>query len=406
MERRKRHRRDGTTYTVYRVRWHDEAKVKRCRTFDSERDARDFAAKVRLATRADDLATLDVGKQTLAQLAAEWWEVYAASNFERRTLPSYASHWNCHVLPRLGALPLRRITPQVIARFRADLEADGVGAETIRRTMTMLQGMLARAVEWQLIPSNPVKAVRKPPSRRMHAVQAVAPAQVERLRARLLAAGRLEQAALISVLAYAGVRPEEALALEWRHVRDRTLLVEQKNVDGEIVTGQKNGRPPRTVELLDALRHDLKELHLRAGRPADGELLFPTPRNEPWREHDCRNWRKRWFKKLAPACGLSTRPYDLRHSFASMRIQEGRLTIVELAEQLGHSPAMTLRTYAHVIAEFRGGGQVAPDALIADARGAVHIRERVAGGPQKVPTTKKAGVGAGLHQAELPIAMG
>src|SRR4051794_10878762 len=193
METRQRRRRDGTTYTVYRVRWHDEANVKRCRTFDSKRDALDFSAKVRLAKRADDLATLDAGKQTLAQLAAEWWEVYAASNFERRTLPSYASHWNRHVLPRLGALQLRRITPQVIARFRSDLQAEGVGAETIRRTMTMLQGMLARAVEWQLIASNPVKAVRKPPSRRNDAVQAVPPAPVERLRARLLSNDRVEQ---------------------------------------------------------------------------------------------------------------------------------------------------------------------------------------------------------------------
>lgn len=147
IERRERRRRDGSTYTVYRVRWWDEAGKKRCRTFDRERDARDFDAKVRIARRSDDLATLDAGKQTLTEFAAEWWDVYAATNLERRTLPSYASHWNFHVLPRLGALQLRRITPQTIARFRADLEADGVGDETIRRTLTMLQGMFARAVE-------------------------------------------------------------------------------------------------------------------------------------------------------------------------------------------------------------------------------------------------------------------
>jgi hypothetical protein len=43
---------------------------------------------------------------------------------------------------------------------------------------------------------------------------------------------------------------------------------------------------------------------------------------------------------------------------------------------------MTLRTYAHVLAEFRGGGQVDPDALIADARVAVPGSERVARGPK------------------------
>lgn len=224
IERRERRRRDGSTYTVFRVRWRDEGGKQRCQTFDRERAAQDFDAKVRLARRGDELAKLDAGRQTLAEFAAEWWDVEAGPNLQRRTLQSYASHWNCHVLPRLGSLQLRRITPQTIARFRADLEAEGVGAEAIRRTMAMLQGMLARAVEWQLIASKPVKAVRKPRTKRKHAVQAVAPIAVERLRASFIERGRTVEAALISVLGYAGVRPEEALALERRHVRERTLL--------------------------------------------------------------------------------------------------------------------------------------------------------------------------------------
>lgn len=65
------------------------------------------------------------------------------------------------------------------------------------------------------------------------------------------------------------------------------------------------------------------------------ELVFRSANGAAWREHDYRNWRRRIFRPLAPSCGLSTRPYDLRHSFASMRIQEDRLSIVELAEQLG-----------------------------------------------------------------------
>ncbi len=42
---------------------------------------------------------------------------------------------------------LRDIKPQTIVHFRADLEHAGVGHEAIRKTMTMLQGMLQRAVE-------------------------------------------------------------------------------------------------------------------------------------------------------------------------------------------------------------------------------------------------------------------
>lgn len=40
-------------------------------------------------------------------------------------------------------------------------------------------------------------------------------------------------------------------------------------------------------------------------------------------------------------------PYDLRHSFASLLIHESRLSVVEIAQQLGHSPTMTLNTYGH-----------------------------------------------------------
>lgn len=87
-------------------------------------------------------------------------------------------------------------------------------------------------------------------------------------------------ATLVSVIAYAGLRcPEEALALEWRHVGGRTLLVEQRNIDGEIVAGQKvRGASPRSVELAAPLRQDLAGWRLACGRPADSQLVFPRLR--------------------------------------------------------------------------------------------------------------------------------
>ena len=368
IERRARHHRDGSRYHVWRVRWIDETGRKRSATFDRERDARDFKAKLRILRRSGQLASLDAGKETLAEFAAKWWELEAIPNFERTTLNSYASHWNCHVLARLGHLELRKLTPQVIVEFRAELEREGVGREAIRRTLTMLQGMLSRAVEWERIQMNPVKAVRKPPSGRKRAIVPLAPAQVERLRRHLLAEGRLRDATLVSVLAYAGLRPEEALALEWRHVREKTLLVEQALSDGRLKE-QKNRRPPRTVDLLPALRKDLAEWKLACGRPADTQLLFTATRGGLWSDDDYRNWRSRIFKPATRTVGLEgTRPYDLRHSFASLLIHEGRLSIVEIAAQLGHSPTMTLGTYAHVIAELRGTKRISADRQISQAR--------------------------------------
>ena len=241
IEKRERRSRDGRAYVVYRVRYQDESGRERSRTFDHARDAQAFEAQVRTLKRSDALAEHDAGKETLADFAQEWWRVYAATNLERNTLKAYASLWNSHALPRLGAYRLRDLKPQTVARFRADLEADGVGPGAIRKTLGMLQGILQRAVEWQRIKTNPVKVVRKPPATRKRAVEALTPAQVEGMRQALLADGRHRDAVLVSVLAYAGLRPQEALALQWRHVRERTLLIEQAGSDVEL-KGQKTGR--------------------------------------------------------------------------------------------------------------------------------------------------------------------
>jgi integrase len=368
IERRQRKRRDGSAYTVWRVRWYDTTGAERSRTFDRAADARAFEAKVRTLKRGDNLAELDAGRETLADFAAEWWEHYAVGNLARNTLKGYATSWNTHVLPRLGGYRLRDLSPQIIVAFRTDLEAEGVGVDAIRKALAMLQGILQRAVEWERIQGNPVKAVRKPRPARRRAVSPLPPTAVEAVRSVLLEDGRLADATLVSVLAYAGLRPQEALALQWRHVRRRTLLVEQALVDGQL-KGQKTNRPPRTVELLSELARDLAEWSLAGGRPGPDAYVFPASGGGPWQDHDWRNWRKRVYIPAAQAAGLeSPRPYDLRHSFASLLIHEGRHSVVDIAAQLGHDATMTLSTYAHVVAELRDAPKLGADEQIRAAR--------------------------------------
>ena len=181
----------------------------------------------------------------------------------------------------------------------------------------------------------------------------------------------LRDATLVSVLAYAGLRPEEALALEYHHVGDSTVLVEQRWVDGEILSGQKTTRPPRFPPLLDALRVDLHDCELARGRGASS-LIFARVDGAPWHDHDWRNWRSRIWQPACEAVGLATItktrivkdgkhktkrtyegpvPYDLRHSFASHLIHEGKHSIMQIAEWMGHSPATLLTHYAHLIAD-------------------------------------------------------
>jgi hypothetical protein len=62
-------------------------------------------------------------------------------------------------------------------------------------------------------------------------------------------------------------------------------------------------------------------------------------------------------------------PYDLRHSFCSLVIQEGQ-SVVEVAAQAGHAPTMTLNTYAHVFEELKGAARLDAEAQIKAARAA------------------------------------
>ncbi|MGH9322867.1 MAG: tyrosine-type recombinase/integrase, partial [Vicinamibacteria bacterium] len=160
----------------------------------------------------------------------------------------------------------------------------------------------------------------------------------------------MRDAVFVSVLAYAGLRPGEALALTWSHVRERTILVERALALGRIRT-TKTGQT-RTVRLLAPLAADLTEWRLAQGRPDETALVFPNSAGSTWSDVTWRNWRRRVFSRAAKEVGLeaTTRPYDLRHSFVSLLLAEGA-TVVEVARQAGHSPTMTLSTYAHLFEE-------------------------------------------------------
>lgn len=73
------------------------------------------------------------------------------------------------------------------------------------------------------------------------------------------------------------------------------------------------------------------------------------------------------------------RPYDLRHSFVSLLIHEG-LSIVDVANQAGHSPRTCLSTYAHVFAEFDPADRRPAEDVIFDARGSARVRSTFAAG--------------------------
>jgi integrase len=353
----------------WEVRWRENGR-NRSKSFRLKGDADRWWLEVDRRKRLGTLAELTAADQTLAEFVEEYWRLHAIPVLQPKTRADYRQVWGKHAHTRLGGLKLREFSPRRMALFMAELREQGVGEPTILKTLTMLQSVFASAVEWGAVQSNPVARVRnRPRQRATRVVVPIPPAQVEGLRRQ---SGVQGSATLISVLAYAGLRPGEALALHWSSVAERTIHVTRSLALGS-EKGTKTGAM-RTVRLLGPLADDLRELQARA----TSDLVFPRSDGRAWQDHDWRNWRRRAFQRAAAFEGLSgVRPYDLRHSFVSLLIQEGQ-SILEVARQAGHSPQTCLRTYAHLFEDFDPAERMPAETIIKEARSQLDVREMYA----------------------------
>jgi hypothetical protein len=371
----------GRAVWTFRVRWTDPVTgERRSQEFDTVDDALDYKAYLRLARRRGALDELSRGRVVVSEFVEDdWWPNHAGRRLSRHTLNGYSQVWNRNLLPRVGHLQLRELTTPTVQALREALEADGVGpgdsAQVIGRAAVDLCscGAQGRADDQpgQRGPQACGEALRghRPVQRRGGGGAHRA------LRDR---ASHPSQWMLAELVAYSGARPQDALALSYGRVGTRRIVYAEKNIDGRIVGGSKTGEDrARSVTLLTSLRKDLLAFRLAAGNPLDDALVLPRPDGKPWRLHDYKNWQRNAVKSerstrpasifaaAATAIGRSdATPYFLRHTYASLRLAEQRLSLQEIAEEMGHTVEVLARTYAHVIAEYRGQSPIDPDALI------------------------------------------
>ena len=363
---------------VYVVRWYESGRgsTRRKRTFDRRRDAELFEASLRRARQLGQLASEVIGSNaTLEEFLVEWWDTFAVTHLRPSTLATYTTLLDKWIVPYLGRKRLREITRQTIDSYCAQIRVDGAGAPTVNRALGLLQGVFHRAVEWRRLSWNPVVGTRRLTHRRAETIDARTPETIEAIRATL----DPQNAALVSVLAYEGLRPAEAYALEWRDVlddrgRQRKRLRVQRAISGEEVSTPKSQRA-REPELFTPVARELMELFLARGRPDPGMLVFPDSEGGHLRRQ---NWRRRvWIPALELAGVAYFRSYDLRHTCATLLLYEAR-TLNEVAEHLGHAdPGFTARTYAHVMRDASRRRRVPITEAIRKARAAVSRRPLV-----------------------------
>ena len=289
---------------VWRVRWRQHGR-NRARTFSTRRDARDFDAEVRRQRRAGALAALDAGAETLGEYVTGAWAASHAATLAPKTRLHYAGLYDYHLRPYLGSIALREMTPEVIGRWQADRLASGAGPVAVGHSMDLLGSILEHALVSGRLSANPVRRVRKARSPRREEVQPLSPAKIEAMRGALGA----RDATLISALAYAGLRPGEALALRWGDVREHTLLIQRAISLGE--ESDTKTRQHRTVRMLASLAADLRLWRMAAGRPDDSELVSPAKKANPGRSG---------LPVVAPACVQSGDAGGRRGTCASVRL--------------------------------------------------------------------------------------
>ena len=401
MSVRPRTRKDGTR--GWEVRWR-ENDANRSRMFALKKDADAWDREVQRRRQLGPIAVQQLtarGGPTLGQWVTERWASEHAVLLADSTRNRHAEVYSVHIAPWLDDVPLGQFGAPLLSGWQAALIKGGVSPGTIHKARTLLSSVLRHAAENGAIMANPLSLVRAPRSAPPDAVQPLSPAVVERIRRAMLipldrevgasapgqrarrrytlpAPGtpqtRQRDALIVSILAYAGLRPGELRALPLEGFRERTILVQRAaNPDGS--SKPTKNRQHRTVRLLSELAHDVREYKFAIGRPPEKTLILLDDDRKPWDKNAWQIWRAdRW----APACravGLEPvpRPYDLRHSFASLLLAEGKQPIW-CAKQLGHTLAVFLSTYAHLIDEFEDRERIDADAEIAKARREVGTR--------------------------------
>lgn len=397
---------DGRTHGG---KWIDrwiEGGVKRKRTFDRKGDRDAFRDRRRRAQQLgrDIAAELLLDEDFLLNTwVEEWWARHALPNLERQTRDSYKQQWGKWISPRLGTYELRALTPRLInVQLVQAMRKAGAGEPTVRLSLSVLQSILRLAVTEERIPANPVDRIDKPSSLPDGGLDPIPPAIVEKLR-RLVIARRgplgLQDAFIISVLAYERLRPQELLALMDGDVLFDIgkLFIARKNVDGTLFPYLKSGRKRRNrrhrrVDLLEPVAQDFREHRLRTGR-RDG-LLIARADGAAWRKHDWDNWRERVWQPLAVEVGLGRYierkgrpplyqgavPYDLRGSFVSLLVWEGR-TMLEVAAQAGHGVDVCETYYARVFEGYDPAKRTsAEDAIRAARQGEGPAMDLIRGG--------------------------
>lgn len=277
---------------------------------------------------------------TVDEFAHLWFEDVAV-HVKPQSLHRYEGAYRWDVSPTLGALRLRDVTRFDVRELVARKARDGAGPGTLGMLVRVLSMLFGAAYDQGLLASNPAQRIRR--AFPVRTKEALSKAMTGAELARFLEEAERNEAMYVGLfrfMAYSGARLGEARALQVQDLELGELRVAIRRTfagGSDFTCTPKTGRA-RRVEIPRALAVELGRLPRRAAC----EWVFH--RNGA----PLGDWASRVaFHRVRKSAGLAPHltPHSLRHTYASLLIQQGvRAEFVQ--RQLGHqSIGLTLDTY-------------------------------------------------------------
>ena len=316
--------------------------------------------KAKLKKVIEESQSLDVGRAdeyTVATWLRSWYDIYAKPNIRVATADRYHLMVEQYTIPRIGNIKLTKLTAHDLQKLYKELMENGridrksghgnpgLSSTTVHGIHMTLHNALDRAVKEKLILSNPtenciIPKIEKQEMKILHP---------DHISSYLNAAERRNALPMFYLELVSGLRKGELVALQWSDLDEANCTIsvsKQASWDTEhrlILSRPKTGNSIREVSIPQDAVELLKQEHTKH---PDNPWMFPSGRTgEMYHPDSVVTLHKRILKDA----GLEhIRFHDLRHTFATLALQNG-VDVKAVSSMLGHYDAgFTLRTYTHV----------------------------------------------------------
>jgi integrase len=362
------------------------------------------AAKDRLGEILKSNGQLIETRRTVKEYGEAWLETYGKTHLKDSTYQEYKAALEKHVFPIFGRLPFTKVSREAVKRLIAEKIAAGFSRSTVRNIIAPLREMYNHAIDDGAASFNPASRVGRF-NRRRGEDTTVDPLTKEELHIFLKTVREQmpDYYPLFFCAVTTGMRQGELIGLKPIDVDFAGRFIHvQRNISRGEASSPKNGKTRRVdmslqlTNLLDqlvakrratALTREMEKSPEERRKPEEvvatvmEDWLFTTPeiiakrakRKSPARKPrggtrlDPSNLRKVFWSVLSKAELRRVRFHDLRHTFASLLIQQGE-SLAYVKDQLGHhSIQITVDTYGHLVP---GGNRRAVDRLAEDVENA------------------------------------